>query len=187
MRFWVMVAFMGTLLVPVTTVEAAMQINTDYLEELSLEKNTYSVREDPFLLEWTFGTKEEFVTAPAETEAKTMEDVILARWKAKQTAKWSALPKEKFIINASAYTTAADECGKNDRVTSSGLKVEEGRTIACPPEFPFGAKIYIEGVGERRCEDRGGAIKGNHVDIYMETKTDAFAFGRKNLTAYVIE
>ena len=41
-------------------------------------------------------------------------------------------------------------------------------------------------MGEYICEDRGGAIKGNHFDIYMETKQEAFAFGRRNLEAYVI-
>jgi 3D (Asp-Asp-Asp) domain-containing protein len=90
-------------------------------------------------------------------------------------------------VNASAYTAAADECGKSDGITSSGVKVQAKRTLACPPEYPFGAKIEIDGVGVLQCEDRGGAIKGNHFDIYMETKSEAFAFGRRNLTARVVD
>jgi 3D (Asp-Asp-Asp) domain-containing protein len=96
------------------------------------------------------------------------------------------LPQGKFIINASAYTAAADECGKSDGITASGLKVREKETLACPREFPFGTKIKIEGMGTYVCQDRGGAIKGNHIDIYMETKSEAFAFGRRNLTAEVV-
>jgi len=96
------------------------------------------------------------------------------------------LPEKPFVINASAYTAAADECGKNDGITASGVKVLEKRTLACPPQFPFGAKIKIEGMGIYVCEDRGGAIKGNHFDIYMQTKKEAFAFGRKNLLAEVV-
>jgi 3D (Asp-Asp-Asp) domain-containing protein len=42
-------------------------------------------------------------------------------------------------------------------------------------------------MGTYVCEDRGGAIKGTHVDIYMETKKEAFSFGRKNLLAEVVE
>lgn len=95
-------------------------------------------------------------------------------------------PKGKFIINATAYTAAADECGKSDGITASGLKVKENETIACPSPFPFGTKIYIEGLGTRVCEDRGGAIKGNHIDVYMETKAEAFQFGRRMLEAEVI-
>lgn len=114
------------------------------------------------------------------------DDILLKRWKYKQETKWNNLPKESFIINASAYTAAADECGWNTGITASGLKVKKDRTIACPPEYPFGAKIKIDGYGTYTCEDRGGAIKGNHFDIYMETKSEAFAFGRRNLTAQVV-
>lgn len=95
------------------------------------------------------------------------------------------LPSGSFTINASAYTAAADECGKSDGITASGIKVHRG-TLACPPNFPFGTKIEIDGMGTFVCEDRGGAIKGNHVDIYMPTKKEAFAFGRRSLIASVV-
>ncbi len=96
------------------------------------------------------------------------------------------LPEGKFTITATAYTAAADECGKSDGITASGTKVRANRTIAAPSQFPFGTKIRIEGMGVFVCEDRGGAIKGNHFDIYMETKAEAFAFGRRTLVAEVV-
>lgn len=149
---------------------------------------TYNFKNDPFTLDWTLLVEsKETQTQAADPAPVSFEEKTLNRWKQKQAHLWGALPKEKFIINASAYTAAADECGKNDGITASGLKVAEKRTLACPPAFPFGAKVSIEGVGELRCEDRGGAIKGNHFDIYVETKAEAFAFGRRNLTAQVIE
>lgn len=111
---------------------------------------------------------------------------IMDQWKKKQGHLWDALKTDPFTINASAYTAASDECGKSDGITASGIKVEEKRTLACPPSYPFGTKIEIETMGTYICEDRGGAIKGNHFDIYMEKKSDAFAFGRKNLTAKVV-
>ena len=114
---------------------------------------------------------------------KPSRDDILSRYKKKV----GDLPKGKFEINASAYTAAADECGKSDGITASGLKVMEKRTLACPPQFALGTKIKIDGMGTYVCEDRGGAIKGNHFDIYVETKKEAFAFGRKNLLAEVVE
>ncbi len=114
-------------------------------------------------------------------------DVVLARWKEKQSGLWENLSKEKFTINASAYTAAADECGKSDGVTASGVKVQEKRTIACPKNFPFGTKLEIENMGTYVCEDRGGAIKGNKIDIYVETKAEAFQFGRRNLVAQVVD
>lgn len=140
----------------------------------------YDFRKDPFLLEWTF--KGDASESPA-----TQEEKILARWKEKQAALWENLPSGSFTINASAYTAAADECGKSDGITASGLKVTEKRTLACPKNLPFGTVIRIEGMGEYRCEDRGGAIKGNKIDIYMETKAEAFAFGRQNLVAEIVQ
>ncbi len=123
---------------------------------------------------------------PVKSPEEIKRDTVMDKWKAKQGHLWKNLPQDKFIINASAYTAAADECGKSDGITASGVKVKENRTLACPPQFPFGTKIQIEGYGTYVCEDRGGAIKSNHVDIYMETKKEAFAFGRRNLVAEVI-
>ncbi len=147
----------------------------------------YDIAADPLLLIWTFGIGKHnpAITATGELSG---DEKKLARWREKQSRLWAELEVGKrFTINASAYTAAADECGKNDGITASGLKVEEQRTLACPPNYPFGAKIAIEGMGEFRCEDRGGAIKGNKFDIYMETKSEAFAFGRQFLEAEIID
>jgi 3D (Asp-Asp-Asp) domain-containing protein len=104
-----------------------------------------------------------------------------------QPINMSLIPSGSFIVNASAYTAAADECGKSDGITASGKKVQENRTLACPKQYKFGTKIEIDGMGTYVCEDRGGAIKANHFDIYMQTKKEAFAFGRRNLIATVVE
>lgn len=147
----------------------------------------YDIKADPLLLIWSLGT-EQITPAVTESGELTLDEKKLARWKEKQAHLWSVLERGKrFTINASAYTAATDECGKSDGITASGLRVAKKRTLACPPNFPFGAKISIEGLGEFRCEDRGGAIKGNHIDIYMETKAEAFAFGRQHLEAIIVD
>ena len=112
---------------------------------------------------------------------------ISKMYKNKLLSESFVLPKGSFVVNASAYTAAADECGKSDGITASGAKVQANRTLACPKSYKFGTKIEIEGMGMFVCEDRGGAIKGNHFDIYMQTKKEAFAFGRRNLVAMVVE
>jgi 3D (Asp-Asp-Asp) domain-containing protein len=146
---------------------------------------SYNYSQDPYLLEWSLNKSVENVQI--EQKELSFEDKILLKWKTKQASLWAALPTESFTINASAYTAAADECGKSDGMTASGLMVTEKRTLACPREYPFGTIVSIEGMGEYRCEDRGGAIKGNHFDIYVKTKSQAFAFGRQNLTAKVVQ
>ncbi|MCX6765444.1 MAG: 3D domain-containing protein [Candidatus Moranbacteria bacterium] len=124
---------------------------------------------------------------PVKGEEEIKREEKLSKWEEKQAHLKSNLPKEKFTGNFSAYTAAADECGKSDGITASGLKVKGKRTLACPPQYPFGTKVKIEGYGTYVCEDRGGAIKSNHFDIYMETKSQAFAFGRRHLEAEVVD
>jgi 3D (Asp-Asp-Asp) domain-containing protein len=158
------------------------QTNTNITNEIS----SLSIQNDPFLLAMsTFNTTPE--TLPKKPPEEIQRENTLAQWKIKQAPLWNALPKEPFTINASAYTAAADECGKSDGITASGLPVREKETLACPPNYPFGTKIAIEGYGMYTCEDRGGAIKNNHFDIYIKTKHDAFAFGRRQLMAKIVE
>ena len=59
-------------------------------------------------------------------------------------------------------------------------------TAACPPDMPFGTWLDIEGVGKRRCDDRGGAIKGNRIDIYMPSVDAAIEFGRRRLKVRIL-
>jgi 3D (Asp-Asp-Asp) domain-containing protein len=128
-----------------------------------------------------------FVASAYIPEVNPKKLAYFERWRKKvKLIDYSSLPKGDFTINASAYTAAADECGKSDGITASGRKVAENRTLACPSGYTFGTKIEIDGMGTYVCEDRGGAIKGNHFDIYMQTKKQAFAFGRRNLIARVV-
>ena len=85
--------------------------------------------------------------------------------------------KGKYIITA--YCPCVKCCGKSNGITASGAKAIEGVTIAMNKSIPFGAKIYIDGVGERIVQDRGGAIKGNRIDLYFDSHQEALNFGRQ--------
>jgi 3D (Asp-Asp-Asp) domain-containing protein len=174
---FVIVPTLWAMLFPQTAL-ASQTINTNTKTDFQTEKNISAayLQNAPYNYE---GYK------PVENLPQTKNEKILAEWRKKQASKFVSLPQGQFVINASAYTAAADECGKSNGITASGIKVHEG-TLACPPQYPFGTKIKIEGYGKFTCEDRGGAIKGNKFDIYMPTKKQAFAFGRRSLTAEVI-
>ncbi|GIP30638.1 hypothetical protein J23TS9_57680 [Paenibacillus sp. J23TS9] len=93
----------------------------------------------------------------------------------------------KKLIHVSMTAYSAGEPGIGTR-TATGTRVTEGRTIAVDPSVvPLGWWVYIEGVGFRRAEDTGGAIKGNKIDIYYDSVKRANSFGRKSgLKVYVI-
>lgn len=53
--------------------------------------------------------------------------------------------------------------------------------------LPLGTVVYIDGLGERVVQDRGGAIKGNAVDVYFEDHDEALVFGRQTVRLYIVE
>jgi 3D (Asp-Asp-Asp) domain-containing protein len=184
----IVVAVLGLASVLMTEKASADTNNTQTKSEIGIETKNYSFKNDPFLIGMTFSADQNrSQEKPAKTQEEIKYEETLNKWKVKQKHMWNNLPQGKFTINASAYTAAADECGKSDGITASGIKVQEKRTLACPPAYPFGAKINIEGFGTFTCEDRGGAIKGNRFDIYMQTKKQAFEFGRRHLLAEVVQ
>ncbi|MCL4219589.1 MAG: 3D domain-containing protein [Candidatus Hydrogenedentes bacterium] len=65
-------------------------------------------------------------------------------------------------------------------VTASGTKAEPGTIAADTSLYPFGTVMYIPGYGYGKVEDRGGAIKGNHIDLYFKTHKQALKWGRQN-------
>lgn len=62
--------------------------------------------------------------------------------------------------------------------TASGLPVSVGMA-ACPSWVAFHTMIAIEGLGSYVCEDRGGAIVGTAIDIYIPSYAQAIRFGRQ--------
>lgn len=101
---------------------------------------------------------------------------------------------EWFTVEATAYCSCAKCCGewaynRPDGVvyTADGSVAQTGVTIAADWDvFPAGTVLYIEGLGERIVQDRGGAITGYDVDVYHDDHNEALQFGRQHLQAYVV-
>lgn len=90
------------------------------------------------------------------------------------------------IFKVTAYCACAKCCGKETGRTASGTKATANRTIAASGQFAFGTKLNINGQ-EYIVEDRGGAIQGNRIDIYMNTHAEALAWGVKYLPVQVVQ
>ena len=97
-------------------------------------------------------------------------------------------PKLKSLgkFKITAYCSCSKCCGKSDGITASGTKATAGRTIAAPSTFKFGTKLIING-HEYTVEDRGGAIKGNRIDIYFDSHQEALNFGVKYIEVFIEE
>ncbi len=81
-------------------------------------------------------------------------------------------------FETTAYCPCAKCCGKSDGITASGAKAVSGHTIAAPSTYAFGTEIEING-NVYVVEDRGGAIKGNRIDIFFDSHSEANNYGRK--------
>lgn len=107
---------------------------------------------------------------------------------------WSKYPIHKVL--ATGYTAGYESTGKkpNDPeygITYSGVSVKRDlySTVAADLNvFPIGTILFIPGYGFGVVADKGGAIKGNRVDLYYETVDDVYnEWGKKELDVYVIE
>ena len=83
-----------------------------------------------------------------------------------------------------AYCPCVKCCGKTNGITASGTVATEGRTVAST--LPFGTKIYIEGVGERIVEDRGGGITDGKIDLFMGSHEKALRHGVKKVDVWKV-
>ncbi len=93
-----------------------------------------------------------------------------------------------------AYCPCAKCCGPNARgVTASGRSVSYngGRFVAADTSVhPFGTRLQIPGYGADlpvEVIDRGGAIKGNRLDVYFPTHEQAIEWGRQWVNVTVVE
>ena len=85
-----------------------------------------------------------------------------------------------------AYCSCSKCCGKTTGRTASGTQATAGRTVAAPAKFAFGTKLNIGG-HIYTVEDRGGAIQGNRIDIYVNSHSAALQWGVKYLPVSVAQ
>lgn len=92
--------------------------------------------------------------------------------------------EQKYKVTA--YCSCAKCCGKSNGITALGTKATAGRTVAASSKFSFGTKLNING-HIYTVEDRGGAINGNKIDIYVNSHAEALAWGVRYLPVSVVQ
>ena len=75
-----------------------------------------------------------------------------------------------------------------DSTTASGRTPRVNHTIAADTSvLPMYTKVYIEGWGTYTVEDRGGAIKGKRIDIFVANNSIARKNGVKYANVYIVK
>lgn len=62
-------------------------------------------------------------------------------------------------------------------ITAVGKPAHRGTIAADTKVYPFGTRLEIPGYGVGTVEDVGGAIKGNHIDLWFPSHTEARRWG----------
>lgn len=89
-----------------------------------------------------------------------------------------------ITAEASAYTV---HCGTGTGLTSIGLVAARGIVAVDPRVIPYYTKMYIPGYGIAIAGDTGGSIRGNRVDLFMDSYEEAINWGRRNVEVYILE
>lgn len=74
-------------------------------------------------------------------------------------------------------------------ITASGYEIQPGDAfVAADKRYPFGTKMIIPGYNDDQpveVLDRGGAIKGDRIDVFFPTHDEALEWGVKNLSVKI--
>lgn len=94
---------------------------------------------------------------------------------------------KEMYVSSTAYTAGCNGCSG---VTATGLDLKANpgaKVIAVDPSvIPLGTKVYVEGYGYAVASDTGSAIKGNKIDVFFSSKSDAYRWGRKQVKIRVL-
>lgn len=82
-------------------------------------------------------------------------------------------------------------CGTGNGITATGVPVTAGWTCAVDPRaIPYGAEVMVD-YGDRvefyKTQDCGGAVRGNHIDLAVETHAEAIERGVLRAAVYYLE
>ena len=98
--------------------------------------------------------------------------------KKKSTSK-NSLGK-KITVSATAYS--------GDGITATGTVPRWGTIAVDPTIIPYGTKVYIPQFDKYFiAEDCGGGIKGNKIDIFMNSESQCDNWGKRSIDIYIVE
>ncbi len=86
--------------------------------------------------------------------------------------------KRAIVMKATAYCIPGG-------TTKTGASVRWGIIAVDPSVISLGENVFVEGYGNASALDTGGAIKGNRIDLYMNSEAAARSWGVRNVMVYV--
>ncbi|MDP4163449.1 MAG: 3D domain-containing protein [Bacillota bacterium] len=92
-----------------------------------------------------------------------------------------------LTVTATAYTVSCQGCRG---ITSLGINLKKNpnlKVISVDPHLiKLGTKVYVEGYGYAIAGDKGRAIKGNIIDVFIPSQKRALNWGRKTVKVTIL-
>jgi 3D (Asp-Asp-Asp) domain-containing protein len=97
-----------------------------------------------------------------------------------------AVQWETRQMRVTAYCPCEKCCGRHaDGITASGHTIQDGDTfVAADGRYSFGTEMLIPGYNNDKpvkVLDRGGAIRGDKLDVFFNSHQEALEWGVQNL------
>ncbi|MHC4068301.1 MAG: 3D domain-containing protein [Planctomycetota bacterium] len=97
---------------------------------------------------------------------------------------------ETVKMRVTAYCPCPKCCGSySDGITACNHRIRQGDVfVAADSEYPFGTEMVIAGYNNGRAVkvlDRGGAIKGNRLDVFFNSHEEALEWGVRHIDVKV--
>lgn len=152
--------------------------------ETTLSKLNQTIEEQKYLL----------------SKATTKEQNLMAAQKAAAFKQFAFSGSKDFTLSRGMVTSPSYSQVLNieataysgDGITASGTPTRRDiggySTIAVDPRvIPLGSRVYVEGYGYAIADDIGGAIKGNIIDLFFPSESEAQNWGRRSVRVYILK
>ncbi|KGP91582.1 peptidoglycan-binding protein [Pontibacillus chungwhensis BH030062] len=123
-------------------------------------------------------TKEKSTVASTQpSQPKTQEKQVQTQQKEQKT----------ITMESTAYTAYCTGCSGITRTGINLIQNPDMKVIAVDPNvIPLGTEVYVEGYGRAIAGDTGGAIKGNKIDVFIPSRSEALNWGRKTVDVTIL-
>ena len=131
---------------------------------------------------------EKVIKKPVDKIVQVRSNVVSSRsTDTERSSDYSSSDGKTKIMKVTAYCPCSKCCGSwANGITAMGTTAKAGHTVAAPKGYAFGTKLLINGK-VYVVEDRGGAIKGNRLDMYVNSHSEALRWGVKYLPVKVLK
>ena len=151
------------------------------------------LKEDAYQVKYVNGQEVERELTSSKVLKNAVNEVIEYSGSVGVTSRGGMRYKNVITVSATAYHAGFNSRNGQPARTAAGMSLKRGIVAVDPRVIPLGTRLYIEDpsgrwtYGYAVAGDTGGAIKGNRIDICLDTYAEAVQFGRRTLNVYILE